>query len=206
MKETKIEKLILDLSTRWECSPQEAVDRLNSMNESEINKLINSMTNKFKNGGFIDCLRNGGSVSKCKCGCNKIVKDQHPAETLGKKFAPEVKPGGLKGFFWQPQEYPRVESFDYLDGKFTGTKSWYYDQDGNEHQILNKVFPAGNTASTELLIKNPGTSAADSVMTITNQYGKRTIKDMKDAVKFLPAFEKNFKCGGSLPKKNNTKK
>ena len=69
------------------------------MNESEINKLINSMTNKFKNGGFIDCLRNGGSVSKCKCGCNKIVKDQHPAETLGKKFAPEVKPGGLKGFF-----------------------------------------------------------------------------------------------------------
>ena len=46
------------------------------MNESEINKLINSMTKKFKNGGFIDCLRNGGSVEKCKCGCNKIAKAQ----------------------------------------------------------------------------------------------------------------------------------
>ena len=46
------------------------------MNESEINKLINSMTKKFKNGGFIDCLRNGGSVSKCKCGCDKIAKVQ----------------------------------------------------------------------------------------------------------------------------------
>ena len=44
------------------------------MNESEINKLINSMTKKFKNGGFIDCLRNGGSVEKCKCGCDKIAK------------------------------------------------------------------------------------------------------------------------------------
>ena len=48
MKENKIEKLILDLSNRWECTPQEAVDRLNSMDESEINKLINSMTKKFQ--------------------------------------------------------------------------------------------------------------------------------------------------------------
>jgi hypothetical protein len=60
----------------------------------------NGPRQKFDNGGsLMNCLRNGGSVSKCKCGCNKIVKDQHPAETLGKKFAPEVKPGGLKGFF-----------------------------------------------------------------------------------------------------------
>lgn len=43
MKENKIEKLILNLSTRWDCSPQEAVDRLNSMNESELNKLVNSV-------------------------------------------------------------------------------------------------------------------------------------------------------------------
>ena len=48
MKENKIEKLILDLSAAWKCSPEEVVDRLNSMNESEINKLINSMTKKFK--------------------------------------------------------------------------------------------------------------------------------------------------------------
>lgn len=54
MKETKIEKLILDLSNRWDCSPQEAVDRLNSMNESEINKLINSMTKKFQTGGIAE--------------------------------------------------------------------------------------------------------------------------------------------------------
>ena len=74
MKENKIEKFILNLSNRWECSPQEAVDRLNSMNESEINKLITSMTNKFKNGGFINCLRSGGSIPTCKCG--KSIKAQ----------------------------------------------------------------------------------------------------------------------------------
>lgn len=75
MKENKIEKLILDLSTLWDCSPQETVDRLNSMNESEINRLINSMTKKFKNGGMIDCLRKGGSIKDCGCG-SKINKDQ----------------------------------------------------------------------------------------------------------------------------------
>jgi hypothetical protein len=49
------------------------VDRLNSMNESEINKLIKSMAKKFNNGGFIDCLRNGGTIPTCKCG-KKIDK------------------------------------------------------------------------------------------------------------------------------------
>ena len=78
MKETKIEKLILDLSNRWDCSPQEAVDRLNSMNESEINKLINSMTKKFQNGGMIDCLRAGGKTyAECKkCGGKTPLKAQ----------------------------------------------------------------------------------------------------------------------------------
>ena len=83
MKENKIEKLILDLSNRWECTPQEAVDRLNSMNESEINKLINSMTKKFAKGGLIDCLRAGGSFQKCKCG-DKVTKHQQTS-TIGKQ-------------------------------------------------------------------------------------------------------------------------
>lgn len=58
------------------------------MNESEINKLINSMTKKFENGGFIDCLRNGGSVEKCKCGCDKIAKAED-----GKKVRRTDMPG-----------------------------------------------------------------------------------------------------------------
>ena len=38
----------------------------------------------MKNGGFIDCLRNGGSVEKCKCGCDKIAKAED-----GKKVLPQ---------------------------------------------------------------------------------------------------------------------
>lgn len=38
------------------------------MNETEINKLFNKMVNKFQKGGFINCLRAGGTVSTCKCG------------------------------------------------------------------------------------------------------------------------------------------
>ncbi len=77
MKENKIEKLILDLSAAWKCSPEEVVDRLNSMNESEINKLVKSMTKKFKNGGMIDCLRAGGNLTECKkCGGKAPIKAQ----------------------------------------------------------------------------------------------------------------------------------
>jgi hypothetical protein len=58
------------------------------MNESEINKLINSMTKKFQNGGFIDCLRAGGKTyAECKkCGGKTpVIKDQEPAEKLTTK-------------------------------------------------------------------------------------------------------------------------
>ena len=58
------------------------------MNESEINKLINSMTKKFKNGGFVDCLRAGGKTyAECKkCGGKTpVIKDQEPAEKLTTK-------------------------------------------------------------------------------------------------------------------------
>lgn len=65
-----LEKLITNLSNYWDISPDKVVDRLNFMNEQEINKIVDKMTKKFKNGGLIDCLRNGGSISKCKCGCN----------------------------------------------------------------------------------------------------------------------------------------
>lgn len=56
------------------------------MNESEINKLINSMTKKFKNGGMIDCLRAGGSVSNCKCG--QTLKAQTGEKVM---FAPDPR-------------------------------------------------------------------------------------------------------------------
>lgn len=45
------------------------------MNESEINKLIKSMVNKFLNGGLIDCLRAGGNLTECKkCGGKAPIK------------------------------------------------------------------------------------------------------------------------------------
>ena len=68
-----LEKLITNLSNYWDISPDKVVDRLNFMNEQEINKLVDKMTKKFKNGGFIDCLRAGGTIPECKCG-KKIAK------------------------------------------------------------------------------------------------------------------------------------
>lgn len=57
------------------------------MNESEINKLINSMTKKFKNGGMIDCLRSGGNFSECKkCGGKTPVQNAGLGDILGRIF------------------------------------------------------------------------------------------------------------------------
>lgn len=58
------------------------------MNESEINKLIKDMVKKFSNGGFIDCLRNGGTVSKCKCG--KRIDMQQDGGRITRKGALET--------------------------------------------------------------------------------------------------------------------
>lgn len=90
-----LEKLISNLSNYWDISPDKVVDRLNFMNEQEINKIVDKMTKKFKNGGplpkakfenggIMKCLKGGKTYSECmKCGGKPIVKNQEPAGPLG---------------------------------------------------------------------------------------------------------------------------
>lgn len=57
------------------------------MEESEIKKIVNDMTKKFKNGGMIDCLRAGGAYGECKkCAQQKVVKNQQPAGPMTKQL------------------------------------------------------------------------------------------------------------------------
>ena len=71
------------------------------MNESEINKLIKSMTKKFlnggvlskakfENGGIMKCLQGGKTYAECKkCGGKTpVVKNQEPAGKMGEKVLP----------------------------------------------------------------------------------------------------------------------
>jgi hypothetical protein len=58
-----------------------------------------------KNGGFMNCLRNGGSISKCKCGCSKIEKAGSGNPELG-KYHLRLSNGnnyGLSGYGSNPQ-------------------------------------------------------------------------------------------------------
>jgi hypothetical protein len=90
MKENKIEKLILDLSATWKCSPEEVVDRLNSMNESEINKLIKSMVKKFQGGGLTGrqeaILPDGGYYSIDVDGNEVYEKADGPGKVLYRRI------------------------------------------------------------------------------------------------------------------------
>lgn len=80
----KLEKLISNLSKHWGISPEAVVDRLNDMDKSELNKIVNQMTKKFQNGGLIDCLQKGGKYSECKkCGGKVIEKVQNGKPDLG---------------------------------------------------------------------------------------------------------------------------
>lgn len=202
MKENKIEKLILDLSNRWECTPQEAVDRLNSMNESEINKLINSMTKKFENGGFIDCLRNGGSVEKCKCGCDKIAKAED-----GKKVRRTDMPGyaytlhngidvltqdavgtqPLPGSNYSisgstPEYETQRTTLTDKGGNVVGYNYNVYVNDGDHFGPINRY-------TTKRMWEKPSTW----FRTVLQENPAKTMKEAYDANK--------LKCGGSLPKK-----
>lgn len=93
-----LEKLISDLSNYWDISPDEVVDRLNFMNEQEINKIVDKMTKKFKNGGplpkakfenggIMKCLKGGKTYSECmKCG-GKAVRKAALGTQIGGKIS-----------------------------------------------------------------------------------------------------------------------
>lgn len=81
------------------------------MNESEINKLINSMTKKFKNGGFIDCLRAGSSLKTCGCGA-------------------KVEKGAMGMNVNEPEKKRRVDTAGYAYRKNDGTAVLTRDAQG----------------------------------------------------------------------------
>lgn len=94
------------------------------MNESEINKLIKSMTKKFENGGFIDCLRAGGTVSKCKCGCDKITKHQQTS-VIGNEMPRRVDGPGRVGSEEIKKDGSKVS---YLTRPGREGTTWYTEQ------------------------------------------------------------------------------
>lgn len=85
-----LEKLISNLSNYWGISPDKVVDRLNFMDEQGINKIVDKMTKKFKNGGLIDCLRRGGTVSTCKCGKKIGIEKAQLGRVLGSEQYPHA--------------------------------------------------------------------------------------------------------------------
>ena len=188
MKENKIEKLIFNLSNRWDCSPQEVVDRLNSMNESEINKLINSMTKKFKNGGMIDCLRKGGSIKDCSCG-SKINKDQEGGVVKGgnwKDYHTVIDAPGDTLRFKQYYSGPTTMQ-THPEGGVTYTKS---STDGISHMYGGGYKP--NMWERFVLRMSP-------VDAETEQNWQQLIKNHKNDPAVKDKTQKKV-CGGSIEK------
>ena len=157
---------------------------------------------KFENGGFIDCLRNGGSVEKCKCGCDKIAKAED-----GKKVRRTDMPGYAytlsDGTDVLTQDAVGIQSLPGSNYSIAGSSPEYEtqrttltDKSGkpiayNYNVYLNDddhFFPI-RKYTTQRLWYRPSTWL-------------RTVLTPEAAAEKQAAYDANkLKCGGSLPKK-----
>lgn len=149
-----LEKLITNLSNYWDISPDKVVDRLNFMNEQEINKIVDKMTKKFKNGGLIDCLRNGGEFSKCmKCGGNMVRKGAIGMNT-------EVPPTGTASAYigTYPEFNPSDSTWTQKDGRYI--KNAFSGNDLYQNIVTYGEY--GTPRRSVRIIKNFRTPDADT--------------------------------------------
>lgn len=142
--------------------------------------MVNKISEKMQDGGELATNTSANTLSNL--GLLQKAQD-------GLSIQPQVRPSGIRGWFWKPTYQPRVDAFGYEDDtKWTGERATYYEPNGNLIQILTKNYKPGNSAITERIIKNPFTPNADTTTIVTNQYGSRKSKPSE----FNPIFKKNF--------------
>lgn len=187
-----LEKLITDLSNYWDISPEQVVDRLNFMNEQEINKIVDKMTKKFKNGGMIDCLRRGGSIKDCGCG-SKIKKSQRGGVTGGnwRDYHMIINAPGDTLRFKQYYSGPTTMQ-THPEGGVTYTKSTV---DGISHMYGNGYKP--NFWEKYVLRMSPvdGETESNWQQLIENHKNDPAVKDKTQ----------KKEMGGTLPKKKTNR-
>lgn len=114
------------------------------MDESEIKNVVGKMTKKFQKGGFIDCLREGGSVDKCKCG--KTIKAQDGTKGLYTgpvregEYRPKARISNVPEY-WRDEE--DAEFGIPMSGYTLPIKSKYssvFKYDESEHAVATKPY------------------------------------------------------------------
>ena len=97
-------------------------------------------------------------------------------------ITPEVKPSGLRGLFWKAKKYPRLDSGVEGDTPWTGTRSVYYNQDGDLIQSITKKYKNGSEYTTTMEVENPFTPVADTLFINTGgdvAWGRKTPKQLR---------------------------
>lgn len=133
--------------------------------------MVNKIAEKMQNGGE---LATDVSINTLK---NFIPKAQD-----GVLLEPEVKPSGIRGWFWRPTEYPRVDSGVEGNTPWTGTRSVYYNSDGDLIQSITKQYKYGPKYTTTMEVTAPFTPAADTIFINTGgdvAWGKKTPEQLR---------------------------
>lgn len=142
--------------------------------------MVNKISEKMQDGGELATNTSANTLSNFG-----LIPKAQP----GMLLEPEIKPSGIRGWFWKPTFVPRVDSPG-LEGntEWTGERATYYKPNGDLVQILTKNYKPGNSATTERIIKNPFTPSADTITVVTNQYDRWKAKPSK----YNSIFKKNF--------------
>lgn len=142
--------------------------------------MVNKISEKMQDGGELATNTSANTLSNL--GLLQKAQD-------GLSIQPQVKPSGIRGWFWNPTFVPRVDSPG-LEGntEWTGERATYYKPNGDLVQILTKNYWPGNKATTKRIIKDPYTPNADTITIVTNQHDSWKVKPSK----FNSVFKKNF--------------
>ena len=142
--------------------------------------MVNKITEKMQEGGELATNTSANTLSNFSL----LPKAQD-----GLLMQPQVKPSGIRGWFWKPTYQPRVDASGYEGNTpWTGERATYYEPNGNLIQILTKNYKPGNSAITTRTIKQPFTPIADTTTVVSNQHGNRKVPTGQ----FNEVFRRNF--------------
>jgi len=169
------------------------------MKESEIKNVVNKMTKKFKNGGLIDCLRNGGKYAECKACGGRVEKGQDGLVTDKHEYYRPNRLQAIFGAFSKNPQYPRYDGDGTYSGQIRPNGVQELEVKGPYGSYMQYTHPNGKIVIEDT--RNGGVRYDHPESTKNSPFRKTAPADLVEMFQNVGA--RFYQDGGSI---NNTKK
>lgn len=168
------------------------------MKESEIKKVVNKMTKKFKNGGLIDCLRGGGKYAECKACGGRVEKGEDGLVGKHPYYRPNIIQSIIRVFSKNPQ-HPRYDGKGTYSGQILPNGIQELEVKGRYGSYKQYTHPNGKIVIEDT--RNGGVRYDHPESTKDSPFRKTAPADLVEMFQNVGA--RFYQDGGSV---NNTKK